>query len=131
MRGQPGNEIRDAADNEAVWAALTAPYTHSGAYATLEAMIAHYNNTAASIQNYDSSQLGRSDYIATVDSDATRIQARINARDRRVVRPLRLAPPQQADLAAFLRSLTDPAMSAANLAGEIPASVPSGLSVSD
>lgn len=109
--------------------ALTAPYTHAGAYASLEAVVAHYTNTAAGIQNYDSSQLGRSDYITTVDSNATRIQARINARDRRVARPRRLSAVQQADLVGFLRSLSDPAM--IDLSAEIPAAVPSGLSVTD
>ncbi|MEQ9363706.1 MAG: hypothetical protein RIF32_05660, partial [Leptospirales bacterium] len=83
--------------------ALSAPYTHAGAYTTLEAVVAHYTNTAAGIQNYDASQLGRSDFIATVDSNATRIQARVNARDRRVARPRRLSPSRQAELVGFLR----------------------------
>lgn len=110
--------------------ALSAPYTHAGAYASLEAVVAHYTNTAAGIQNYDSSQLGRSDYIATVDGNPARIQARIDARDRRVARPLRLDAGQQARLTAFLRSLTDPAF-LNDLSAEIPASVPSGLLVAD
>ncbi|MCR9141517.1 MAG: cytochrome-c peroxidase [bacterium] len=110
--------------------ALTAPYTHAGAYTSLEAVVAHYANTATGIQNYDGSQLGRSDYIATVDTNATRIQARIDARDRRVARPRRLSAGQRAELTAFLRSLSDPAF-LGDLSGEIPASVPSGLPVAD
>jgi hypothetical protein len=41
--------------------------------------------------------------------------------------PLGLTEPEQADLVAFLKSLTDPA--ARDLGGLIPARVPSGLPV--
>lgn len=106
---------------------LTAPYTHAGAYTSLGTVVSHYNNTANGIRNYDSSQLGRADYIATVDTDADRIQDRIDARDRRVQRPLGLNGSEQAQLVAFLQSLTDPAM--LDLTAETPAGVPSGLPV--
>ena len=108
---------------------LTAPYTHAGAYASLEAVVRHYNNTAQAARNYDASQLGRADYIATVDTDPARIEARIAARDPRVQNPLRLNPGQQADLVAFLRSLTDPG--ARDLSATVPTSVPSGLTLAD
>ncbi len=106
---------------------LTAPYTHAGAYTSLAAVVAHYNDTDAGIRNYDAAQLGRDDYIATVDTDAGRIQDRINARDRLVRPNLGLNANEQAQLVAFLQSLTDPAM--LDLTGEIPASVPGGLPV--
>lgn len=91
---------------------LTAPYTHAGAYTTLAAVIAHYNDTATGLRNYNGAGL-RADYAATVDTNASHIQARLNARDPRVARPLGLNAAEQAQIEAFLKSLTDP--SARNL----------------
>lgn len=61
--------------------AMTAPYMHDGRYATLEEVIAHYNRGG--------------------DPDA------VGQRDVRI-KPLRLTDGEQADLAAFLRTLTGP-----------------------
>lgn len=105
---------------------LTGPFTHAGAYASLGAVIAHYNDTARAVRNYNSSQV-RADFAVTVDTNAARIEARIAARDQRVRRPLGLGPVERAQLLQFLESLTDP--SARNLSDSVPLSVPSGLPV--
>jgi cytochrome c peroxidase len=61
--------------------AETAPYMHDGRYATLEDVVAHYNRG------------GDSDAVGTVDVR---------------IRPLLLTDGEQADLVAFLRTLTGP-----------------------
>jgi len=60
--------------------ALTAPYMHDGSLPTLEAVIDHYNSGGANHPNKDS-----------------------------LIRPLQLSGLEKADLAAFLRRLTDEA----------------------
>jgi cytochrome c peroxidase len=61
--------------------AFTAPYMHDGSLATLEDVVRHYSE---------------------LDED------RLHADGQRVLRPLKLAPRDAADLAAFLRSLSAP-----------------------
>jgi cytochrome c peroxidase len=61
--------------------ALTAPYMHDGRYATLRDVVRHYSE---------------------LDED------RLHADGERLLRPLRLSPPEVDDLVAFLSSLTAP-----------------------
>jgi cytochrome c peroxidase len=108
--------------------ALTGPWMHSGAFDTLEAAVRHHLDPASGLLNYDASHL-RPVFRNTLDSDASRRQARITAID-----PILLATPQLNrgevdDLLAFLEALTDPA--SLNLLRDAPASVPSGLPVND
>lgn len=105
---------------------LTSPYTHAGAFSSLEDVIRHYGNPSQSLLNYNSSLL-RSDFQSQVDSDAGRISARINALDSILLPSMQFNENEIAVMAAFLRSLTDPA--AINVS--IPSSVPSGLPVAD
>ena len=105
---------------------LSAPYMHDGVYATLEAVVRHYNNVDSALKSFDPAQLDatlRSSY----HGDAATIAAIEKTLDGRLQRALSLTADEQAQLVAFLKSLTDPA--ARNLAGLIPASVPSGLPV--
>lgn len=104
---------------------LSAPYTHSGAYSTLEAVVNHYSNPAAALLGYDASQLGRADLIGTADTDATRNQARINALSVELRRPGNFSPGEAAEIVAFLKTLTDPGARSGNNA-EVLATV-SGL----
>jgi len=105
---------------------LTAPYMHSGAYPTLEAVVRHYSDVTKAVRSYDVAQLPTSLRAAYHGDDAT-INALLQSLDFRVRRPLDFSDEEQGDLVAFLRSLTDPA--ARNLAALIPESVPSGLPV--
>jgi len=105
---------------------LTAPYMHDGAFATLDAVVRHYNNVEQTLRNYDVSQLDarfRSQYRG----DAATIDAILAATSPVVRQPLGLSDSEIRQLVAFLQSLTDPA--ARDLSAMIPASVPSGLPV--
>lgn len=109
--------------------ALTGPWGHDGAYGSLEAIVRHYDNPRRSLEQYDRSQAvlpaGRGlNGNFRVMNDPERVEAIADAIDSR---PVRLGPPQVADLVAFLQALTDPR--ARDLSSEIPARVPSGLSV--
>ena len=105
---------------------LTAPYTHSGAYPTLEAVVRHYSNVPKAMRSYDVTQLSPSLRGAYHGDEAT-INALLESLDFRVRRPLEFSPDEESDLVAFLRSLTDPA--ARDLSSLVPQSVPSGLPV--
>jgi cytochrome c peroxidase len=107
---------------------LTAPYMHSGAYATLEAVVRHYNNVPDALRKYDLSQLTPVLRPSYHGDDAT-ISAVLATLDHQLRIPLDLTDPEVADLVAFLKSLTDPA--ARDLRAIAPASVPSGLPVPD
>ena len=107
---------------------LTAPYMHSGAYPTLEAVVRHYNNPDSAQRNYNPSHLSPS-VRAMHHGDAATVKSVLETLDFRLRQPLRLTGTEQTELVAFLKSLTDPA--ARNLGSIVPASVPSGLSVRD
>ena len=107
-------------------AELTAPYMHSGAYPTLEAVVRHYADVPDAVRNYDVAQLHPS-LRSTYRGDATTIAALIETLDFRMRTPLKLTDREQGDLVAFLRSLTDP--SVRDMSAIIPTSVPSGLPI--
>lgn len=105
---------------------LTAPYMHDGAFATLDAVVRHYNNVEVTLRNYDVTQLDprlRTQYRG----DPATIEAILAATSPILRQPLGLSDTEVHQLVAFLQSLTDPA--ARDLSAMIPASVPSGLSV--
>jgi len=105
---------------------LTAPYTHDGAYPTLDAVVRHYNNADSAQRNYDPSHLSPA-VRAMYHGDPATIKAVLETLDGRLRVPLRLTDAEQRQLVAFLKSLTDP--SARNLSAIVPARVPSGISV--
>jgi len=105
---------------------LTAPYFHNGSFATLEAVVKHYNDVPTSLQTFDPATLP-ANVRDSYHGDAATIDAVLASLDGRVRQPLHLTDAQLADLVEFLKSLTDPA--ARDLSGIIPASVPSGLPV--
>jgi cytochrome c peroxidase len=105
---------------------LTAPYMHSGAYPTLEAVVRHYSDVPKAVRSYDVSQLPAS-LRGSYHGDAATIAKLLESLDFRMRRLLEFTDQEEADLVAFLRSLTDPA--ARDLSSLIPQSVPSGLAV--
>jgi cytochrome c peroxidase len=107
---------------------LTAPYFHSGAYPTLEAVVRHYNHADSAQRNFDASQLAPAVRALYHGDDKTKSTV-LETLDFRLRDPLRLSQTEQSQLVAFLKSLTDPA--AKDLSAIAPASVPSGLSVRD
>jgi cytochrome c peroxidase len=105
---------------------LTAPYMHNGAYATLEAVIDHYNDVPKALREYDVSQLSPS-VRALYHGEPATIDAVLTTLDHRLRTPLNLNPAEKSELIAFLKALTDPA--ARDLSSVVPAQVPSGLPV--
>ncbi len=105
---------------------LTAPYFHSGAYPTLEAVVTHYNDVPLALSTYDPSQLAP-DVRNQYHGEPATVAAVLATLDGRLRQPLGLTPAQVGDLVAFLRGLTDP--TARNLRSLAPAQVPSGLPV--
>ncbi|HWC45009.1 MAG TPA: cytochrome-c peroxidase, partial [Casimicrobiaceae bacterium] len=105
---------------------LTAPYMHDGAFATLEAVVRHYNKVEETLRNYDVSQLDPR-LRAQYRGDPATIDAILAATSPIIRQPLGLSDAEIHQLVAFLQSLTDPA--ARDLSAMIPASVPSGLPI--
>ena len=98
---------------------------HDGAYATLEAVVRHYNNVDSALK-----ALRRRAARPVVAGAATTATRRRSPRcwttlDFRLQQPLGLTADEQQQLVAFLKSLTDPA--ARDLSAIVPSSVPSGL----
>ena len=112
--------------------ALTGPWGHSGAYATLEAVIRHHLDPVAALDAYDLSQtilpsrpdLDAIDPLCLEDENARADLAAANE-----LAPVVLDDGEIADLVAFLHALTDPA--SVDLSTFVPDRVPSGLPVGD
>lgn len=108
--------------------ALTAPYGHAGAYASLEAVVRHHLNPVASLYAYDREQailhdLAGADDWRIMDS-ADDLKAIAQAID---LEPTQLGDRDVMALVAFLEALTDASSEAGRLG--IPDSVPSGLPI--
>lgn len=112
--------------------ALTAPYGHSGAYATLEGVVRHHLDPVFALENYDTTQAvlpyadGISDEDFVVMNDPARV-AGIAASNQ--LSPVALSDYEIARLLDFLNALTD--TKSIDLRFAIPQSVPSGLPVFD
>ena len=109
--------------------AHTAPYGHSGAYATLDGVIRHHLDPVSGLKNYSRNQVvlpefqGVSDWNILDDPDERAAIAAANE-----LPPVDLSEHEITDVIAFLHSLTD----ARSLQGRlgVPVAVPSGLEVS-
>ena len=112
--------------------ALTAPYGHTGAYNSLDAMVRHKLDAVYALNDYDTGQavlpsrpdLDSLDFI--VMNDAARRQAIAESCE---IRPIALKERDTQALLAFLHALTDPAV--LDMRNDVPADVPSGLPVWD
>jgi len=112
--------------------AITGPWTHAGAYNTLEAVVRHHLNPADSLLNYDQSQavlpyrddLSANDMI--VMNDKNRVLGILAANELGVTM---LTEDEIDSILDFLHSLTD--VSSIDLRYAIPMRVPSGLPVYD
>jgi len=107
---------------------LTAPYGHSGAYATLEGVIRQHLDPVGALMSYDRSQAILPDLAGASDwrvlDDPAEMQA---IADANVLEPMSLDEAQIADLIAFLEALTEPGSQNGRLG--VPETVPSGLPV--
>lgn len=110
----------------------TAPYGHSGAYDTLEAIVRHHLDPLTSLYDYDPAQLrmpsrkdlDARDQLAMSDPAVVSGIARANE-----LSPIRLRKREITQLMDFLDALTDPAM--LDLRNDVPRSVPSGLPLAE
>ncbi|NNC56816.1 MAG: cytochrome-c peroxidase [Woeseiaceae bacterium] len=112
--------------------AQTAPYGHSGAFNTLDAMLRHHFDPVASLYAYDIRQAvmpSRPDLDSRDDraiSDPT-VRASIAAANE--LSPVSLSEREIGDLVDFLHALTDPAM--LDMRDDVPGSLPSGMVLAD
>src|SRR5205085_3678974 len=81
---------------------LTAPYMHNGAFATLEAVVRHYNDVEKTLRAYDVSQLDPS-LRALYHGDAATITALLGTLDGRLRTPMNLSEDEFGQLVAFLK----------------------------
>jgi cytochrome c peroxidase len=101
---------------------------HNGSLRSLEDAIRHYRNATESLRNFDTATVDPR-LRPTLDLTSARVSDILTTLDPVLAGGLRLSDSDITDLAAFLRSLTDPASGI--LLGDVPPSVPSGLSVID
>ena len=106
--------------------AVSGPWTHSGGYTSLTAIVRHYINPGQALRNYNASQLDPrfQTQVHVNDQIAAGV---LNSVDPVIGAGIPLNPQEVSDLVSFLESLTDPG--AFNV--PVPASVPSGLPVVD
>ena len=105
--------------------AITPPYMHNGAYATLEAAVLHHLNPQLAMAQYDFTQLHP--LVLVEDSGDTAVHtAALNAPSFNLP-PTDLSDEELRVLLAFLEALTSP--SATDLSHIVPEAVPSGLPV--
>jgi len=107
--------------------AETAPYGHTGAYATLEGVVRHHLDPVASLRGYDPAQavmpgFEADDLRVVMDPAETEAIAAANE-----LASVSLSDDGVADIIAFLRALTDQQSLRGALG--VPASVPSGLPI--
>ena len=108
--------------------ALTGPWLHNGAYASLEAVVRHHLNVAEGLGQYDGADLPQ-ELQASIRSEAGVIAEVMGTLDPLMTVRRDLDDEAIDQLLAFLHALTSP--SAADLAHLVPDSVPSGLPVWD
>jgi len=89
----------------------TGPWSHAGAYTTLQAMILHHLNPHVAIQNYNFKQIDPSinaDNMVPNTNEALEQLQRLRDAGRSKLVVTSLDDNQLADLQAFLEALTDP-----------------------
>ncbi len=110
--------------------ARTAPYGHSGAYATLEGVLRHHLDPVGRLTGYDPGQavlagpVFSTDFSLMRDPDEVAAIAAANE-----LMPVALSDGEIADLLAFMETLSDQQSLKGRLG--VPVSVPSGLPVRD
>lgn len=123
VTGQPGDRRRFMA-RPLRNVELTAPFGHLGQFPTLMSFVGHYNNAALQLRRYDITRHVPDEMLwPTILDNVEEILANHDT----LLLALRFGEETQANLVAFLRSLTDEA--ARDLGHTIPDRVPSGLSI--
>lgn len=110
--------------------ALTAPYGHSGAFATLEGVVRHHLDPVASFEQFSLRSVDLPKHPRLSREDGYIMQDRRERRrivNANVLKPVTLKDEEVDALVAFLESLTDKASASGRLG--VPKSVPSGLPI--
>lgn len=109
--------------------AVTAPYGHNGAYASLEAMVRHHLDPIASLTSYDRAQARLPRAQVAVDDWAAMddMEEVIRIAEATEILPVALTEREIDALMAFLTALTDPQARTGRMGA--PDAVPSGLPV--
>ena len=110
--------------------ALTAPYGHNGAYATLRGIIRHHLDPLAALDRWDRSQVVLPDHAGFRESDFAVWEDRREMRRLRArvdIERVELSDAEVDDLVAFLHALTGDTAARGRLGK--PDAVPSGLEV--
>lgn len=108
--------------------AITGPWMHNGAYASLEEAIRHHLDPKTALERYDIDQLSE-ELRTTYKGDSSVIERVLENLDPLVKTPIKLTSQNVEDLLAFMESLTDP--NANDLTGLIPKEVPSKLPIEE
>ncbi len=93
--------------------AVTAPYSHAGAYLDLESVVRHHLNVSDAVANYDynlsefKQVVQHQDAAANTQAALTQLQAN-HAAGLSSIQDVNLTDTEVADLLSFLNSLTDP-----------------------
>lgn len=110
--------------------ALTAPYGHSGAFATLEGVVRHHLDPVSSFEQFSLRSVALPQHPRLSNEDGFIMQDR-RERSRilaaNVLKPVSLKDEEVDALIAFLQALTDASAAPGRLG--IPVSVPSGLPI--
>ncbi|MCK5191149.1 MAG: hypothetical protein KAR12_13960, partial [Methylococcales bacterium] len=86
---------------------VTGPWSHAGAYTTLEAVVRHHLNAADSIANYDQSQLNQTGIRNLEDKMTENTEEALHSANF-ALETVHLSDMQVGFLLEFLRALTDP-----------------------
>jgi len=93
---------------------VTGPWTHAGAYASLEAVVRHYLDPQAALNNYDFNQLGQTG-IQNLDVMTANTQKAIDAlqtqgdsSNKTLLKNIELSDQEITQLVEFMKALTDP-----------------------
>lgn len=110
--------------------ALTAPYGHSGAFATLDGVVRHHLDPVTSFEQFSLRSVNLPEHPRLSNEDGFIMQDR-RERGRilkaNVLEPISLIDREIDALVAFLEALTDTAAASGRLG--VPSSVPSGLPI--
>lgn len=109
--------------------AVSGPYMHDGAFATLEAAVLHHLDPETSLYNYDPAAHVPAELVETFQDDPNLLADMLDYVDPLLAPERELKDSEVEALLAFLEALTDPAVR--ELDQYVPATVPSGLPVQD
>lgn len=108
---------------------VTGPYTHAGAYSTLEATVRHMLDPAGMVAAYDPSQHLTPEFQAMVEEEQNETIREVYLGQFSGVEPIEMTDDEVGAIVDFMKSMTSPGID--DLPSLVPDTVPSGLPVAD